>query len=327
MDARAALRRLRAEWLDRSGASARDRRALDGRAAAVLMYHRVLPAERARALAVEPGMFVTPDTFERHLDWLLADFVVLPLREVVDALVAGRNLPRHAVAITFDDGWQDNYDHAFEPLRLRGLPATIFLVTERVGTHGAFWPDEVCRRVQATPFEERGELAALLGVRVRGAEPTDFVAALKPLGEAERGARLEALRARTPATGDGERELLDWSAIERMAGSGIEFESHGASHAILTGLPDEAVLGELTRAREALRARGLGRAGLLAYPSGAVDERVRRLAGEVGYRAAVTTQRGVARPAHDRLLLPRIGLHEDVSGSRAEFHRLVPGRA
>ncbi|MFO0687459.1 MAG: hypothetical protein U0900_02005 [Myxococcota bacterium] len=61
-----------------SGSSARARARLDGSCAAVLMYHRVLPAEQARRLFVEPGMFVTPGTFARHLDWLARDFTILP---------------------------------------------------------------------------------------------------------------------------------------------------------------------------------------------------------------------------------------------------------
>src|SRR5512144_307957 len=129
MSVRAMVRRLRSEWLERTGANARARRALDGSAAAILMYHRVLPRARAEALAVEPGMFVEPATFARHLDWLLGAFRVMPLAEIVARFASRRALPPRACAITFDDGWQDNFEHAFPLLAQRGLPATIFLVT------------------------------------------------------------------------------------------------------------------------------------------------------------------------------------------------------
>ena len=71
---RRALRYARACGFAWSGASRRARSRLDGSCAALLMYHRVLPAADAEHNAVEPGMFVTPETFERHLAWLAESF-------------------------------------------------------------------------------------------------------------------------------------------------------------------------------------------------------------------------------------------------------------
>jgi peptidoglycan/xylan/chitin deacetylase (PgdA/CDA1 family) len=326
--ARALARRLRAEWTVRSGAAARARARLDGTCAALLMYHRVLPRERAEARAVEPGMFVTPDTFERHLDWMAEAFRVLPLAEIVAALAAGRRLPSGACAITFDDGWADNAAYALPALAARGMPATVFLVTERVGTSGAFWPDEVCRRVAAAPTAAARRAAERFAPE-RGGDPSEaLLAAFKALPEAERGEALDALRRELPLGGaDDERELLTWGEVRAMAASGIAFESHGASHAILTGLPDAEARRELGAARERLREHGVGEAGLFAYPSGAWNARVRELVREAGHRAALATDSGLASAASDPFALPRIGLHDDVSASRAEFLRLVPGDA
>ncbi len=101
MDLRGVARRLRAETELWSGRTSRGCAALDGTRCAVLMYHRVLPREVAEARRVEPGMFVTPDTFGRHLDWLLGSgFRVLPLAEIVEALEGSRPLPPRACAIT-----------------------------------------------------------------------------------------------------------------------------------------------------------------------------------------------------------------------------------
>jgi len=77
---------------------------------------------------------------------------------------------------------------------------------------------------------------------------------------------------------------LDWDAIERWRGRGLEFASHTASHARLTWLPDERIADELGRSRETLLARlgpDAGRA--VAYPFGARDARIERLARAAGY--------------------------------------------
>ena len=118
--------------------------------------------------------------------------------------------------------------------------------------------------------------------------------------------------------------LLDRNENERLVGTGIE--SHGATHAILTGIPEEAAERELRLAREHLRERGHGAHDLLAYPSGAHDERVAALARRTGHRAAFTTRHGLVSPGLDAMDLPRVLLHQEISRSRAEFRSRVPGR-
>lgn len=322
------LRRLRAEGWARSGARARTLARLDGSRALVLCYHRVLPRARAVRDAVEPGMFVTPDTFVRQLEWIAQELAVLPLGEITERIARGAVLPPRACAITFDDGWRDNHEHAWPALRAAGLPATIFLVTGRVGSTGAFWPDEVCRRLRPLPDRERRErVASLLGARPAGDPEAALVSHLKQLPEAQRERVLERLALLTEAPVDAGRELLSWDEVEEMARDRIDFESHGASHAILTGLPRARVLDELRLAQEALRERGLGRHELFAYPSGAFDEAVAESVRCSGHRAAFTTEPGLVAPERPPFILPRVLLHQDVSESRATMLRHVLGRA
>jgi peptidoglycan/xylan/chitin deacetylase (PgdA/CDA1 family) len=324
---RRAFRYARACAFAWSGAGRRARGRLDGSCAAVLMYHRVIPAADAARNAVEPGMFVTPETFERHLAWLASSFSVLPLHEITDRLAREAPLPARACAITFDDGWRDNHDHALPALERHGLPATIFVVTDRVGTEGSFWPDEVCRRMAGLSSAARRALVAAVGAPLHGDPVDSLLAHLKPLREESRARALERLRSETRDPSAGARELLDWSECDRLARAGVEIEAHGATHAILTGVSRDEAERELRSARNRLLERDHGRRSLLAYPSGAHDEAVRRIALGAGYRAAVTTEPGLAHAACDPMALPRVALHDDVSRTHVEFLRLVPGTA
>jgi peptidoglycan/xylan/chitin deacetylase (PgdA/CDA1 family) len=324
---RAALRWLRAQAFESTGANRRRRDRLDGSCAAVLMYHRVLPPERISRDHVEPGMVVTPETFSRHLAWLAEEFSVLPLHEIVERQARGHPLPARACAISFDDGWRDNLEYALPALEQRALPATIFVVTQRVGTDGAFWPDEVCRRMASLSSDRQRRLTRSLGANAAGDPVACVLDHLKQVAEADRGALLDSLRDQTAAPASAGRELLDWEDLTRLAGASIDIESHGASHAILTGLPDAAVEHELRTARAQLLERGHGRHALLAYPSGGHDERVRAIAGRLGHAGAFTTEPGLLRASSERLALPRIGLHDDISRSRVEFLYRFPGSA
>ncbi len=77
---------------------------------------------------------------------------------------------------------------------------------------------------------------------------------------------------------------LDWDTIGRWQAGGFDFASHTASHQRLTWLPDGQATAELERSRDTLRHRvGREAARAIAYPFGARDERIERLAVAAGY--------------------------------------------
>ncbi len=84
----------------------------------MLCYHAVHPTK--------PFASVTPAQFEQHLAWLKAHCDVIPFEETL-AAARTRTSTRPAVALTFDDGYADNYEHAFPLLQQHGLSATFFL--------------------------------------------------------------------------------------------------------------------------------------------------------------------------------------------------------
>ena len=89
----------------------------------VLMYHRISDTLDSDILAV------TPFAFAQQMMWLREEgWTVLPVREALLRLEKG-SLPPRAAAITFDDGYRDNYDEVFPILLRQGFPATIFPVT------------------------------------------------------------------------------------------------------------------------------------------------------------------------------------------------------
>jgi peptidoglycan/xylan/chitin deacetylase (PgdA/CDA1 family) len=101
---------------------------------------------------VEPGMYVTSATFARHLRYLKRHHDVVGLDALYDWLKRRRRFDRVPCVITFDDGWEDNYRQAFPLLRRHGVAATVFLVTDRVGTTGMLDWDQV-REMEAAGLE------------------------------------------------------------------------------------------------------------------------------------------------------------------------------
>jgi len=83
----------------------------------VLCYHSVHPLKSFRS--------ASPELFEQHLQWLSGHCEVIPFSKILSAL--GEKSDRPSVAITFDDGYADNYEYAFPLLEKYGLVATFFV--------------------------------------------------------------------------------------------------------------------------------------------------------------------------------------------------------
>lgn len=106
-----------------------------GLGAAVLCYHDI---------GIDPtnstDYYVSPDRFRDHLRWIRDwGLTVVPLDEIVDRLLSDRALDG-LVAITFDDALIGVADHAAAILAHEHAPATVFVVTDVLGTNPPFWP-------------------------------------------------------------------------------------------------------------------------------------------------------------------------------------------
>jgi len=100
----------------------------------ILCYHRLGSANSK--------MVVSPANFEAQLDWLARnDYRVIRLADLSGFLSGTLPLPRRSVVITFDDGYESVYRHAFPLLKKHGFAATVFVYTDFLGGGDALtWP-------------------------------------------------------------------------------------------------------------------------------------------------------------------------------------------
>ena len=98
----------------------------DGGYPAAIMYHLILD----EPYNSETDLFVKPESFAKTLDVLDAhDYIYLFADDYA------KN-DKKSVALTFDDGYEDNYTNMFPILKEHGAKATIFLIADNIGTEG-----------------------------------------------------------------------------------------------------------------------------------------------------------------------------------------------
>jgi len=93
---------------------------------AVLMYHLV-------DNELESSSTITPKLFASHLDMLQEKgYNVISLQQMAKFLEGENTVPPNALAITFDDGYQSVYKHAFPLLKECKIPASVFMIVSKV---------------------------------------------------------------------------------------------------------------------------------------------------------------------------------------------------
>ena len=111
----------------------------------ILMYH-YLSTPPSGADRYRRDLSVSPELFEQHLAFLKEQgYQTITLDDLIYHLAQGKPLPPGGkpILITFDDGYLDNYQHAFPLLQKYGFTGVFFVVTELAerATAGMTAPD------------------------------------------------------------------------------------------------------------------------------------------------------------------------------------------
>jgi peptidoglycan/xylan/chitin deacetylase (PgdA/CDA1 family) len=252
----------------------------------ILFYHGVAP-ERTEGIYNYSRKHITPKAFRTHLEYIAKHYNVLSLDEAIKRLRAG-TLPRHALAITFDDGYRNFYAHALPVLKEFKMPATVFLVTDFVLKMKPLWVD----RLEYLIGHGTGSR------QERIAEDRRLRAELKSLPTDECERRLAARESAEEVallnfSGEGEVYApLTVTEIREIQEDGITIGAHTKSHPSLPHLPYEEAAEEILGSKQALEMSFGEISQLFCYPSGRWTEETEQLVIRAGFGGALTTIEG-----------------------------------
>lgn len=293
----------------------------------ILSYHRVVPAEQAHRFHMQRSMWVSVETFRKDMEWFGNHGELVDLDTILNS---EEDHDRPLFSITFDDGWIDNYQHAYPVLKALNIPATIFLVTGAVETGDIFWVEDFLYKIATLDdHDTKHAIEVLVDAATQsgadsGAAPRDrsllaeiVTENLKPLGENERKRILDEIYNRLNLDCKPLRnEILNWDQIREMLANGISFGSHTHNHVILQYADDMLIRNELEISRDIMKERLGSNPEYFCYPNARYRPDNAELLKTAGYRFAFRMHNIPLKSGYDDYFIPRYLLNEHLCSNR-----------
>ena len=281
----------------------------------VLMYHHV------SAPSADPwDLTVTPENFEKQLIWYQRNCRILSLEDMVTRW-KNKTLEKHSIALSFDDGYRDNFQFAKPLLEKHQVPATFFITTENMLFLEPFWWDELQAIIlESTELPEEfsmmigdREINFNLGSETRlssetnqkikawrwPAEPPGRRAllylqlhtALKDLPTPDRKKGMKAIKDWSGSIKLHTPALMDMQEIRELSEHPLfSIGAHTQTHLALGSATDEIQLREMKESKEQLEDLLQMTVPFQAYPYGSYNPMTLNLASLIRYEASFTTQ-------------------------------------
>jgi peptidoglycan/xylan/chitin deacetylase (PgdA/CDA1 family) len=267
------------------------------------------------------------DEFDMQLKYFKRHFNVVAGDELED-LVYGKTPLKHThIAITFDDGYINDYTTSFPILKANDCAGTFFLVPSYVGTATIPWWDEIAFLVRNS---QRGEINFRTPVPATISLAGDREIAIHEVlrhykrpdnhdGERFMNELREQAGCTLPAVG---RRFISWDEAREMQAGGMYIGSHTQTHRILGQMTPDEQEWELSESLKNIET-GLGNpVRSLAYPvgiRGAFTDATQQIAQRLGYAMCFSFYGGINTPSHMKPMnLLRGGANPDALLFRAE---------
>lgn len=281
----------------------------------ILMYHHV-----GESAAGDPWcLAVSPQRFREQLSVIRRHRQPMGLAELVRRH-ASRELPRNAVAITFDDGYASNLRIAKPALEEFAIPATVFVTSGFIDAEREPWWDQLADMLlgptalpevlqlkcggHALAFQQRHWPR-----RQRMKAHREIHRLLVRQPEPEQQRMLDLLRgqiADQPAVADARRTMSTQELRTLGDGGLLEIGAHTVTHPSLTCLSPQQQYQEISCSKRELEAVLDRTVDGFAFPYGDHDEASLDALSECGFRYACTSTRGFVHARDNALRLPRL---------------------
>ncbi len=283
----------------------------------ILNYHGVVKTLRPEL----SKNHMSVEQFEAHLKYYSENYEVIPLESLISLVNEGVKPSRPTVAITFDDGYENNFSNAFPLLKQYNFPATIFVTAQAISKPGeALWYDalDICRNEidwKSIIRPDSGINFSDDSANSTAANFEQFKKRIKSLTADKKQALFMQLFPGTllaDALSKAPSEywnLLNPEQIKELSTSGIiEIGSHGLSHTNLDLLSEEALKIELRESKILLEQACASPVISIAFPDGAYTNLVKTACMEQSYKTMLAVNYRCADDDEDSNIFERFSI-------------------
>jgi peptidoglycan/xylan/chitin deacetylase (PgdA/CDA1 family) len=298
----------------------------------ILTLHHVRPAP-VDAFAPNTILEITPAFLDQALGLIRSEGFDLVSLDAMAAIIAGPKRDRFAVALTFDDGYRDNVEHALPVLKRHSAPWTLFVTTGFADGVASLWWIVLEEAIRALPKVTLSAAGRIFDHDTRDAKGKqaafdEIYWALRARPEAELRATVARLAAMAglDTAAITQRLCLDWDGLRVLKAEPLlTFGAHTLTHPMLAKHPVHIAQPEMLEAKYRIEHELGVDVRHIAYPVGdrtSAGPREFDLARQMGFLTGVTTRPGHVFAAHaDHLTaLPRVslnGLHQNAEALKA----------
>lgn len=241
----------------------------------ILLYHGIHADDLDLGLMNSSGKHISRARFDAEMAWLSQHRPMVSMLDIAAASHGGAPLPEGAVAVTFDDGFLNNFDQAWPVLERYGVPATIYIATGYIGTGRMIWTDRLealMLRTTKSQLEFDGEVWSLATGKDRVMSLTGIKRRLKGVGHSQKEAHLDEIEAALGLTVGPDHALhafMTWDDVRQMAKSPlIDFGAHTVDHVSLARVPEPEMQQQIRNSVAKLEQELQAPCDLFSYPEG-----------------------------------------------------------
>ncbi|MCK5534908.1 polysaccharide deacetylase family protein, partial [bacterium] len=216
-------------------------RYINRKKAIILMYHNFCREGDIKHTNV--SLSIT--NFEKQIKYLKKYYRIVPLADLVGKIKRKEDFLPHSVAITFDDGYKNNFLLAYPLIKKYNVPVTIFLTAGYINTKKFLWVNELEYAINET---QKKEISITFGccnfkyfIKTKAEKMRVYEQLkekLKKLENSQLRAVLDKILLRLKVKIDyddaGNYQMLTWDEIFEMRNGYVSYGNHTFSHSILT---------------------------------------------------------------------------------------------
>ena len=289
--------------------------------AVILRYHSVSPDAESPLAYIDPGLAIPMEAFDRQMKFLRERYTPVSLGHILEAILEGRQLPRRAVAVTFDDGYRDNNVGAIPVLKKNCIPATFYITAGCVNDRAPLWTSRLRYYFMAT--RERSltldvpepRALDLTSPESRNTSFAFTIAGIKSAGKRRGDEIFREVESKLQVTNLGPLRdtMMSWSQIREMSRAGMMIGAHTLTHPNLPGLPPEEAEAEIGGSKTLIEDKAQVPVLHFAYPNGRgvshFNDPVKEMVRKAGFLSSVTSINGPVCRDDDPFTLKRLGVY------------------